>query len=162
MLSLVVKHAQRIKEGHPDEIDIQERDNGGCPVVRFVRITHGKGGASTTLRKCLISDIFNGRIESVNVQHLTNEDRTVVAKFLTQRLVDEPLIARAKELCRGAWSGVLILRGLLAYDIISYCLRDKRYRVNYGLDPTRSMMAVPYSAKVCLDESFMTTCNTFP
>ena len=42
---------------------------------------------------------------------------------------------------------MLLLRGLLVNGILLYTIRDRRWRVDYGLDPLRSMLAVPYRAK---------------
>ncbi|PVF94402.1 hypothetical protein CPB86DRAFT_800496 [Serendipita vermifera] len=42
---------------------------------------------------------------------------------------------------------LLLLRGILQNKILLHVLKDKRYRVNYGLDLTRSLLAVPYRAK---------------
>lgn len=44
--------------------------------------------------------------------------------------------------------GILyLLRGLIAHNILLFALKDKRWRVDYGLDLKRSMLAVPYRAK---------------
>jgi hypothetical protein len=45
------------------------------------------------------------------------------------------------------WETILLLRGLLAQGVLSYALGARRYRVDYGLAPERSMLAVPYLAK---------------
>ncbi|KAJ7574854.1 hypothetical protein C8J56DRAFT_1172554 [Mycena floridula] len=45
------------------------------------------------------------------------------------------------------WKHLLLLRGLLGKGILSYVLSEKRWRVDYGLDLSRSMLAVPYRAK---------------
>lgn len=45
---------------------------------------------------------------------------------------------------------ILLLRGLLAGGVLAFALGRKRWRVNYGLDPTReknTRLAVPYQAK---------------
>jgi hypothetical protein len=42
---------------------------------------------------------------------------------------------------------LLILRGMLQMKILLHIFKDKRYRVNYGLDLKRSLLAVPYRAK---------------
>jgi hypothetical protein len=33
--------------------------------------------------------------------------------------------------------------------ILGYVLKERRWRVDYGLDPSRTLLAVPYRAKVC-------------
>ncbi|KAG8797373.1 hypothetical protein FRC16_008981 [Serendipita sp. 398] len=42
---------------------------------------------------------------------------------------------------------LMILRGLISCDILLHVLKDKRWRVNYGLDLRRTQLAVPYRAK---------------
>jgi len=47
---------------------------------------------------------------------------------------------------------LLLLRGLLAHGIVIAALRDRRWRVDYGLDGKRNpptLLAVPYRAKDC-------------
>jgi len=49
------------------------------------------------------------------------------------------------------FKGILLLRGLLmgGEGILGYVLKERRWRVDYGLDPSRTLLAVPYRAKVC-------------
>ena len=42
---------------------------------------------------------------------------------------------------------LLLLRGLIAHNILLFVLHEKRWKVDYGLDIKRSMLAVPYRAK---------------
>ena len=42
---------------------------------------------------------------------------------------------------------LLLLRGLIAGGVLAFALQQKRWRVNYGLDLSRTMLAVPYRAK---------------
>lgn len=45
-------------------------------------------------------------------------------------------------------TGVLyLLRGLIAHNILLFSLMEKRWKVDYGLDLKRSLLAVPYRAK---------------
>lgn len=45
-------------------------------------------------------------------------------------------------------SGILyLLRGLIAHNILLFSLKEKRWKVDYGLDLKRSLLAVPYRAK---------------
>ena len=45
------------------------------------------------------------------------------------------------------WRSILLLRGFLGSGILLFVLGKKRWRVDYGLDLTRSLLAVPYRAK---------------
>ena len=42
---------------------------------------------------------------------------------------------------------LLLLRGLIAGGVLAFALQQKRWRVNYGLDLSRTILAVPYRAK---------------
>ena len=42
---------------------------------------------------------------------------------------------------------LLLLRGFFAAGVLEFVFAKKRWRVNYGLDLSRSMVAVPYHAK---------------
>jgi hypothetical protein len=44
-------------------------------------------------------------------------------------------------------STLFVLRGILQNRILYHMLKDKRYRVDYGLDLNRSLLAVPFRAK---------------
>jgi hypothetical protein len=54
-----------------------------------------------------------------------------------------------KQYCEssGSWEGLLLLRGLFAHGILIYAFKERRWRVDYGLDPSRSLLAVPFRAK---------------
>ena len=58
----------------------------------------------------------------------------------------EPLKRRFNESNFVAKS-LLLLRGLLAEGIIKFALQRKRWRVDYGFDRSRTVLAVPYRAK---------------
>jgi hypothetical protein len=42
---------------------------------------------------------------------------------------------------------ILLFRGLIGHGVLLTILKEKRWRVDYGLDVSRSMLAVPYRAK---------------
>ncbi|KAJ7636917.1 hypothetical protein FB45DRAFT_451702 [Roridomyces roridus] len=69
--------------------------------------------------------------------------------FITRPVPDPESLARLREACErtSCWDGILLRRGLLASGILVFTLQRKRWRVNYGLDLRRTMLAVPYRAK---------------
>ncbi len=42
---------------------------------------------------------------------------------------------------------LLLLKGLIASGVLAFGLQQKRWRVNYGLDLSRTMLAIPYRVK---------------
>ncbi|KAF8326300.1 uncharacterized protein EI90DRAFT_3070268, partial [Cantharellus anzutake] len=68
--------------------------------------------------------------------------------FIAQR--DAGTLPELRNHCRSdnhLWSILLLLKGLFAHGILMYVLSGRRWRVDYGLDLTRSLLAVPYRAK---------------
>ena len=97
---------------------------------------------------------MNGRLENLTFAGLSAQVplRNAVLRFIKKYRVDDQTYAKVKDFYGGSclWKGLLLLRGLLAHGILIYVLRQQRWRVDYGLDSKRSLLAVPYRAKVFL------------
>ena len=84
-------------------------------------------------------------------------DRQILLRFITERDIDDNLYEQVTDICRRHDSStfknstvlkpILLLRGLLGHGVLLTVLKEKRWRVDYGLDISRSMLAVPYRAK---------------
>ncbi|KAI1372209.1 hypothetical protein F4677DRAFT_273265 [Hypoxylon crocopeplum] len=81
--------------------------------------------------------------------------RRAVYRYISQ---PEPEVADIKKVedtsSNGFWTSVsqtvLLLRGLIAGGVLTFAFAQKRWRVDYGLDPSRqpnTKLAVPYRAK---------------
>lgn len=91
-----------------------------------------------------------GGLPTVSFRLLPDEVRRLASKFITDPSMSkeesEPLLDYCGE--NDISKATLhLLRGLIAHNILLFSLKDKRWRVDYGLDPKRSMLAVPYRAK---------------
>lgn len=53
----------------------------------------------------------------------------------------------AKDKSESMTKSILLLKGVFSSGILRCALAQKRWRVNYGLDPSRSLLAVPFNAK---------------
>jgi len=76
--------------------------------------------------------------------------RAVLFRYLTDLDMDETDTEPLQHHVFGVDSmrrGLLLLRGLVAGGVLAFALQQKRWRVNYGLDLSRTMLAVPYRAK---------------
>ncbi|KAJ7128318.1 hypothetical protein C8R44DRAFT_850853 [Mycena epipterygia] len=97
---------------------------------------------------CLIRRIAEKMLESNEFRLLQPEIRRDVLCFITE---PTPIISLVKlrETCEHTpfWNGILLRRGILAGGILVFALQQKRWRVEYGLDLRRTMLAVPYRAK---------------
>jgi hypothetical protein len=71
--------------------------------------------------------------------------------FVTAEAFPEESHRELRERCPESSSQVLhtllILRGVFQNNLLLHIFKDKRYRVNYGLDVKRTLLAVPYRAK---------------
>jgi hypothetical protein len=148
VLSIVQKIGDFLKSQHPNDFDYHRHGAGRFPTIRLLSssTTH----ASDALINHVANEIIEFGLPSVNITHLPSFHRELVRRVLTQVDISEDTFERVKTICSGIWRSVLLLRGLLALGVLPNVLRDRRYRVNYGLDLHRSLLAVPYMAKVSI------------
>jgi hypothetical protein len=128
----------------------RDRGNGAFPEIRLLQ-TSQLVSVAKLLKQQIALAVLAGDLQNFNLRHILSEssdDQALVVQFLTERDVPAATGARVRQLCAGVWKGVLLLRGLLAFDVLLHVLADKRFRVNYGLDLKRSLLSVPYAAKV--------------
>ena len=101
----------------------------------------------------IVDDALEGGISNLPLGVLPPAIRGAARRFILQRESsnkDRELIYKH---CAGTtlFKGILLLHGLLmeGEGILGYVLKERRWRVDYGLDPSRTLLAVPYRAKVC-------------
>ena len=144
VLSLVKRHANYVQKLFPRGIEIQHRKQGEFP---FVRVLDKFAGAK--LVSLVAQDVSNDHLPNYSLLPLGSHVRENIFLFITQISVSDEVTHLIRTSCEGTslWSGLLLLRGLLAHGILEYALSAKQYRVDYGLDTSRSLLAVPYRAK---------------
>ena len=101
----------------------------------------------------IVDDALKGGISDLPLGVLPPAIRDAARRFIVQKKSscdDRDLIYKH---CAGTtlFKGILLLHGLLmeGEGILGYVLKERRWRVDYGLDPGRTLLAVPYRAKVC-------------
>jgi hypothetical protein len=137
---------------HENVAYYQDRGDGAFPEIRLLQ-TSQTADVAKVLKRRVAKAVLAGELQNLNLGHISSastQDQALVAQFLTDRDFPTEEVSRVNSLCEGVWKGVLLLRGLLAFDVLLHVLTDKRFRVNYGLDLERSLLAVPYAAKVRL------------
>ncbi|TKA76195.1 hypothetical protein B0A49_06950 [Cryomyces minteri] len=143
VLSRVSVHAGVLQSDHPDELELDQRDSA-FPTLRFL-----KNSAARKLLNLIVKDVADGYISNLPLDYYSAAVRNATLRFIKDRKVskeDQQLVINA--LGEGPqYKIVLLLRGLIAYDLLLFTLQKKRWLVEYGLDPSRCMMAVPYRAK---------------
>ncbi|KAJ4476568.1 hypothetical protein C8R41DRAFT_923340 [Lentinula lateritia] len=144
VFSLVLRHLKRLKDRFPMDIEVLDNEPGSFPSLRLLKPAPG-----ATLVEWLADDIMTGRLETIHFGFLESKDQEAVRKFVTCFDVDNENVAIVKRCFEssGKWGSVLLLRGLLGQGLLAYVLTKRRWRVDYGLDLKRSLLAVPYRAK---------------
>ncbi|KAF9005289.1 hypothetical protein BDZ89DRAFT_1080195 [Hymenopellis radicata] len=97
----------------------------------------------------VMDDIMEGSLPSFNTTHLGAKVLSDIRHFVCSDhdVEDKQLLLQQHFGNETLFNMFLILRGLLGHGILSYVLRDRRWRIDYGLDPSRTLLAVPYRAK---------------
>ncbi|KAJ7201827.1 hypothetical protein GGX14DRAFT_655060, partial [Mycena pura] len=141
ILAYVQEVAQDLAEAFPTGVELHH-SNTDAAFHSSIRILTKEAGDS------LVRRIGRKLMETNEFRLLQSEIREDVFCFITE---STPTISpmRLRETCEhtALWSGILLRRGILAGGILVFALQKKRWRVEYGLDPRRTMLAVPYRAK---------------
>ncbi|KAG2744148.1 hypothetical protein P692DRAFT_20809618 [Suillus brevipes Sb2] len=144
VMTLVVKHAHLLHQEFPLGVEFQPGATGTFPHFRVLDIDAGK-----RLVKLVSDDILAGDLPNFTFEHVPFHIKNSIRKYLTQFTIEPQLLHEVRSYYAGSsmWNGLLLIRGLLAHGVLIYTLKERRWRVDYGLDPQRTMLAVPYRAK---------------
>jgi hypothetical protein len=120
----------------------------GFPIIRVL-----DSAVFQEMASLIIKDASEGILSNLKLGVLPLSIREAACRFMAQREVSSEDHSSILLHCEGKTlsKGILLLRGLLmeGEGILSYVLKERRWRVDYGLDPSRTLLAVPYRAKVC-------------
>ncbi|KZV61296.1 hypothetical protein PENSPDRAFT_693529 [Peniophora sp. CONT] len=146
VLAILDACAADLQERFPLAIAYRSRSDSAFPYIRLLT-----SEADDELRSSMVARILAGGLPNILLSTLSSIVRQQIAWFISHRSLDQETYTNVRyELSESSlWSGLLLLRGLLAPEtgVLFYILKERRWRVDYGLDPTRTLMAVPYRAK---------------
>lgn len=140
-----------VKTELPDSIEITEQVPG-----RFSRIRILDSKAEEMLLELIATYVCEVGMDSLPISRQPKSIREAVKSYITNKQLTTNQIATVEHQGpQGFWteatkSPLLLLRGLVAGGVLGFCLRQKRWRVNYGphsnrIPPTK--LCVPYRAK---------------
>ncbi|KAG2119627.1 uncharacterized protein F5147DRAFT_795623 [Suillus discolor] len=138
------KHAARLMSEFPSHSEVFTPEHGGLP---FVRVLHSTAGEA--LVQWIAEDVINSALENINFDQASPYVKEAVCRFVATEKISSACVSTVKN-CYGdttVWPGLLVLRGLLACGILVYALKERRWRVDYGLTQKRTKLAVPFRAK---------------
>jgi len=145
VLGLLGDSAPHILDQFPGGLEVTPAPLGGFPRLRILQTPAGEELLGTVARQ-LCADGLPG----VPVWTLSEELKRALVIFLTDPKMSASALQALQE--SKFWSdsirnSLLLLKGLFGCGILRFAFEQKRWRVNYGLDPSRMMLAVPYHAK---------------
>lgn len=145
VLDVLSETARGLRNEFPKGLEVLEGSAGAFPRIRILQEAAGKH-----LLDKVSQFICRSGMSSLAMWTFNQEERSVVFEFLTNLQIPQ---ARAAILETKVFKtefikmSLLLLRGLFAAGVLEFVFAKKRWRVNYGLDLSRSMLAVPYHAK---------------
>ncbi|KAG2112417.1 hypothetical protein DEU56DRAFT_935108 [Suillus clintonianus] len=144
VMTLVAKHASRLHQECSLGVEFQPGAVGTFSRLRVLDVRAGE-----RLVELVCDDILAGKLPNFAFEHVPSHMKASIRKYFTLSTIDPQLLRDVRNYCAESslWNGLLLIRGLLAHGILLYVLKDRRWRVDYGLDRRRTMLAVPYRAK---------------
>lgn len=145
VLGLVSRFAPQVLESFPQGLELRWMCSGSFPWTRILQPS-----AATELMNMVACEICRVGLPGVPIWNFPQNVRAVLFSFLTDPNIKEAESEPLQDLVFAVEStkkSLLLLRGLIAGGILVFALQQKRWRVNYGLDLSRTMLAVPYRAK---------------
>ncbi|THU98150.1 hypothetical protein K435DRAFT_721087 [Dendrothele bispora CBS 962.96] len=146
VFSLILRHSFTVRDEFPVGIHIQDKhiQKGDFPMIAVLETD-----ARQRLFDLVVQDIITGGLTNYPFEHLSSELKLAARSFICDQNIDKLQLDLISHHCRdtGNWKGLLLLRGLFAYGVLTYALNERRWRVDYGLDERRTLLAVPYRAK---------------
>lgn len=128
---------------HPEQLELDY--NGKS----FPSITIPRPEIFTQITALLVDDALDGQIAGVGFDFYSEGTRSAIREFISTRQLSEVHQTTVMKDCSESshWPAILILRGLFAHGVLQFVFQQKRWLVEYGLHPSRCLMAVPYRAK---------------
>src|SRR6266404_4470514 len=146
VFSLLRGHATRLHASFQQSFELDQSQKG-FPTMRIL-----DRNVSQKVSYLIADDALNGTLSTLSIAVLSTSVRAATRRFIIDKevAVEDHRLVRAQFSGTTLWSGILLLRGLLVDGdgVLSYVLKERRWRVDYGLDPSRTLLAVPYRAKV--------------
>ncbi|KAI0296910.1 hypothetical protein B0F90DRAFT_1819762 [Multifurca ochricompacta] len=138
-------HSAQLHANFPKMFEL-DQTHKGFPTMRIL-----DREVSREISSLVVDDALGGALSSLPLAVLSPQIREATRRFIIQRNVSDEDHDLILSHCAGTtlWCGILLLRGLLVdgEGILGYVLKERRWRVDYGLDPGRTPLAVPYRAK---------------
>ena len=145
VLDRISIHAIELGEINSRSIEVRRKAKAHFPMICL-----RSGGVEGSMKARVLEDILHSKLPSLNLTKYGSKIIDAVEAFLVEETPSQlhsETILDADVGDGSLMKKVLLLRGLFAYNILMFAFKEKRWSVNYGLHPSRCLMAVPYRAK---------------
>ncbi|KAI9728103.1 MAG: hypothetical protein M1834_007819 [Cirrosporium novae-zelandiae] len=145
ILGLVGGFAEKALAMFPEGLEVNCRCPGSFPRIRILQSTAG-----SKLLDMIATEVCGGRLPGVRLWNFPPHLKIKLFKFLTNPSTNESysnLLQDDALSLESTRKALLLIKGLIAGGVLIFALQHKRWRVNYGFDFRRTMLAVPYRAK---------------
>lgn len=147
VFDVVLSELPGILEKYPGGFEITDKpgDKASFPYLRILQLD-----AADALMKAVATELVYGNSrERQWFSTISERSRKLILKFITEKDFSTEDANELANVPKGGdmWGAALLFRGLFAYDILRFCFQEKRWRVDYGADLSRTLLAVPYKAK---------------
>ncbi|KAH7400360.1 hypothetical protein BKA64DRAFT_574675 [Cadophora sp. MPI-SDFR-AT-0126] len=145
VLDVLGRCAHQVLPLFPDGLELITTQAGAFPRVRIIRKE-----ASDALLKAVAQQVCENGIPGVPLWRLPRGTRMALFQYLVDTSWTSAATEPSHDFASGSQSvkkALLLLRGLIGRGVLKFCLEQKRWRVHYGLDLSRTKLAVPYYAK---------------
>ncbi|OCT52678.1 hypothetical protein CLCR_09419 [Cladophialophora carrionii] len=143
ILDVVRKNANDLQRRFPTAFEVESRGQGCFPHIRVL-----DDSGATPLARVVTQAIVDGHIPTLSLGHCNPHVLQAISAFILDIDVEDSQFRLLTEHFQdaGKFDLLYVVRGLISHGILSHTL-GKRWLVNYGLDRSRTLSAVPYRAK---------------
>ncbi|CZS79317.1 unnamed protein product [Fusarium graminearum] len=148
VLRLIARIAGEAKPEFSKLLELNPRKEGQYPIVRFLQVD-----AAKAVLDRIASHICKTGMQGFPISHQPGSFKEAVQRYISHwdlTPTDVELVESSRFFDGASIGCILMLRGLFAGGILAFALGQKRWRVNYGVDPHRqsgTKLTVPYRAK---------------
>ncbi|KAJ0336281.1 hypothetical protein KNSL1_013335 [Colletotrichum chrysophilum] len=148
VLGIVREAIAEVEKSYPDSVDLHPGRPGCFPRLRLLR-----DDAKDKLTNLVSRQLSQEGSPGLPMATQPRKVQSAVLEYITKSSLSQAEIEAVEKSI--LWSPLtkntlLLFRGLLASQILAFVFCQKRWKVDYGLDPTRNpntQLAVPYRAK---------------
>ncbi|KAJ0272112.1 hypothetical protein COL940_010631 [Colletotrichum noveboracense] len=148
VLGIVRGAIAEVEKSYPDSVDLSPGRPGCFPRLRILR-----DDAKDKLANLVSRQLSQEGSPGLPMATQPRKVQSAVLEYITKSSLSQAEIEAVEK--SSLWSPLtrntlLLFRGLLASQILAFVFCQKRWKVDYGLDPTRNpitQLAVPYRAK---------------